>query len=774
MRRVCFVLALAGGLIAGSFGIAAAQSNEGRIVVQVRTAEAAAGGARAVLRGPASVEVHVTGLGGRTVFKSLRPGRYTISVSAQCCGSAIAQVVLADAGDMHVLISLPPKTIARTRARAQVSVWERRLARNDPIAELSKNLFQALNRIGGANVLTSADGTLRGVSLEGKDPALTRYAFDGNRLPAPEALAAIDPQLLTSAEVDQADDAVTFYTFQPTLAPSYNAHYLMGGFGNAIERLRASSTFGDLGVAAQVDRQFSASPLNGSRYLDASGLTYLHDGGERGQSALVKLNGPIADEFSASAEVLLRSSKTAPIQAYFAGPVPAGSGPDNWENLASSYAQMQVAGAVGSWQTSVTASNIVIDQSADDRNAVLGGLHVPYTVETFTHISTANISMYRAVDAIHTMNVGIGYSRLPSLTAASGVAANGGPATFIQRPEDSATLDTSYDTHRGDLRNTVDLQLGGFDGELEPYISFEYRNAPSNRTRFFGKLGMGYRSVPAALPQPYDSPEEAQYDCFDNRIMANAPSAKPDPVYEAALRAGVDGRLKRGTFSFQVYDDEDAGLTLSQADVPFASASGMPSGYAAALLNGFTTFGGCAPAQHVAMFLIQDVTGLSVSYRGAELTATKQFTPRLQAQLDVSAHTATLRSSPRALNDPLSPYVQGGELPAVSPFDASLTLAWSAASNAELAANVHLVSANNTYNLPAYALVTVGAMAGFGKGRLAIVASNVGHAYSFLFASPRYALPMPTRGGTPLLLPAAPLAQPTIYAVYTVNAGADP
>jgi len=124
-----------------------------------------------------------------------------------------------DDAEVNVDVGMRLVVIGRIQARLPATT-SHILTRASPLGKLSQNLYELMNKTGGANVLTDASGSLVGISLEGRDPRMTEYGFDGTRIPEPGALRALDADLLASAQLDDAKSEADFYTLAPTTYPN--------------------------------------------------------------------------------------------------------------------------------------------------------------------------------------------------------------------------------------------------------------------------------------------------------------------------------------------------------------------------------------------------------------------------------------------------------------------------------------------------------------------------------------------------------------------------
>jgi hypothetical protein len=724
-------------------------------------------------------ELRISDIAGIAEFGSVDPGKYFLQCELGGFDPATAAVqVRDDDAEVRVDVRMRRHEIGRVTARPPAVTTVRIVSRSTPLGKVSTSLYDAMNRLGGANVLTDSGGSLLGVSLEGRDPRLTQYTFDGARIPEPGALRAIDADLLQSAQLDDAKSEVDFYTLAPTSYPEYTLRETAGGFGARSSQLGVRGTAGAIGYVLQGTVRTQGTPLSNATYLDTSGLTYKHFGALHADGVLAKVSAPLNQSFTVTAETLLRTSTMLPVDTYFIGPLPSGAGPGNMVLASSALTKVQLEGEIGRWQTKFNATTIRTRQTFDYRDRIVALQPLPYRSDQNLRLDILDASLIDFIEDGKTLNVNLSASRATlGLDTASG--AFGSAFTTSQSSQRFARrLEVVY-VRRPD--KSVQESIGITAESRGPGRTALYAegtaSAGKNGRRLFGTIGIGGHAVPAGDLQTFDDPAAAQYDCDGHAIRAKAPNDTATTVHERHLRAGGFFEGTRGSFSAQAFDTLDAGITASNANTPLGSYANadLPPGFAAALLNGYTGFGRCT-GSNPSVYLVRDVSGLRVEYRGVELTGSWKPGPQVTLQGAVRLHEALLRSRSNALLAADSPYVANRQLPGVEPFDVSVTADYAFGDHrTELIGNAVYKPQNNTNGLPPYWLLTIGGTRILSPtSNVTIVATNALHRYVDAFTSTRYAVPLVTVSGAPLLLPAAPLPQPQIFITFNAKISRGP
>ena len=748
----------------------AAASGTADIVVRVSSGGHMVTKASCRLVNPVVRRQVLIGNDGEGRFEGVEAGTYDLECTSPDFGRGSTSVrVEADATTIAVSLALELPRIGETHAKdpARSVADPVIVSRATPLGKMSRSLYDALASLGGAQLVIGSAGDLTGVSLEGRDPRLTEYSFDGARLSEPGALRAIPEDALQSISVDDGRRQVELYTLAPTAYPEYWARQRLGGFGNSSLQVGARGAVGSTGYVIQASQSGARNPLDGSRYRDLSGLDYQHEGWARGASILAKAVFPVGPMLTATVETLRGNTSNRPIDATLSSGLPDGIGPGNMTTARSSVNRVEIEGDSKQWHFRGDAGVYGTQDITDDSRRIVALQSLPLTAASRFHLATADASAVDSLAEGKTLNFGLSASR--SLTALR-TTVNGAGSPFSDESV-SGTSDiravTTYVLKRGKGNTTTVSVQGESRG---PHATGAYLNASgtygSSSRRVFARFGYGTRPVPPGTPISFSDPGAAQYDCVENRIVVRGPSEAAAPVAELHASVGVAIDSHVGSFSAQIYRTTDANLSLSNALGFLAKYPGAtPMGYQTQLLHGFADYGGCAAGGSPYIYVQHDVSGLGVEYRGVDLMSAWKLNREVTVQGALHVHQALLRGSPPELQGTGTTYVLGHQLPTVPLFDASLTVDWALGDHkTELIGNAAFTPANNANHLPGYSLITLGALRRLSSTTsLTIVGSNVTHQDVGLFASTGRAVALPTAGGVPLLLPATPLAQPQLF-----------
>jgi hypothetical protein len=708
---------------------------------------------------------------GTSRFENVESGTYELSCAQDARRGTRELRVDDDAATITVPLSLALVRIGETRAvAAPRSVADPVIvSRGAPLGRLSRSLYDALNALGGARVVVGSSGELTGISLEGQDPRLTEYSFDGARLSDPGAIRAIPDDVLQSISVEDGRRQVDLYTLAPTAYPEYWARQRYGGFGGNALQIGARGAVGSTGFVVQASQSGARSPLDGTRYRDLSGLDYVHEGWARGANVLAKAAVPVGPVFTMTLESLRGDTIGRPIDATWLGAVPDGIGPGSRTASRSSVDRLELEGDSRQWHLRGDLGVYGTHDLTDDAARVVALQSVPLSVANAFRLATVDASAVDSLAEGKTLNLGVSASR--SRTTVRTVV--GGSESAFSDQSSLAASDmravASYVLKRGKSdTTTVSLQGESRGSEASGAYVDAVGTYGVGASRVFARLGYGTRPVPRGAPVTFSDPAAAQYDCSTGQIVVRGPNENAVPVAESHVSIGAARDSHNASLSAQIYRTTDDGLTLSNALGYLPGYPGaLPPSYASQLLSGYQAFGGCAAGPPPPIFVQHDVAGLGVEYRGMDLLSAWKANTGLTLQGALHVHEALLRRSPQELEASSTAYVLGRQLPAIPLFDASLTVDWALGDHkTELIGNAAYTAGNNADHLPPYSLLTLGATRRLSATTaLTLVATNVTHEYVGLFTSNQHAVALPTAVGLPLLLPATPLVQPQVFLI---------
>ncbi len=707
-------------------------------------------------------------LDGEARFVSVPAGDYDLHVTAQDFQDALVVARVDGEADLTLTVALRAglPQIGSVSARCDTAVVT--VSRDAASARLFPDFADVLNRLADASISVDQYGRLGAVSFAGKDASLSTVTFDGVDLSDPVARHAIDPDLIQSARESAASATLDLFTLGPTPWTQYVADDVLSGYHGARTKSTVQTTVGNVGVVGEYASSSQRSALYGARYLDSSGLDYVHRGRFASDSVLLKVTAPLAQRVTAETEFLSTSSRQQPSSPYFSGALPAGSGPGTFSDSSSTIARVGITANPGHFLVQSGLSVVNTNNVTNELARYSAGQPDPLYAQVRGRQVQASLGVVDLVSARETLNLNL-----------SSIANDNHFTTVVPRFQ-LASLDTRDYTRTTrlsirDARSFSSAQrlLFGFDESFDNHgnagltatASFDVR-VGSDDFRLGVSHGRDLASRSSA--SAFSDPQSASYDCESGTIIVAGPNQQPTAPRASDLRLDWVHKGRRSELNVEVAQTLYSDVSLSSAYVPISSipVSIVPAGYVASLLGAFTQIGGC-PSSLAApsLYVTENISGAQTRYVTARVIATTHVGSRLQVQWAAEVQRATLVSAPAVLLGIGSPYVPGGQLPGVPLFHATATadLPWQNR-RTESILSLGFVSGNNERHLPAYVQLTAGVAHRLSENVDAfLIFANAGHAYVGLFNSPLYAQGVPTIGGGTLRTFAAPLVQPNVH-----------
>ncbi|MBV8221946.1 MAG: TonB-dependent receptor, partial [Candidatus Eremiobacteraeota bacterium] len=288
------------------------------------------------------------------------------------------------------------KSLGTVTVRSSAVISSTSVSANSAVRKLSSTLTDALGKLSGVSIGTDPSGDADAqvtVSLEGHDASQTGLTLDGVPLNAPGVagdLRSINTDLFSGSSINYGPSAgslggtVGFTSVSPTLTWQGTLTGSYGTFGNAAGVLSLSGTTGSVGLALTQASRGTYSALNGLTYLDASGLTYTHDGANDTGGTLFKIRTPLGSAQTITATYVSTEGYTGLICNRYTGPVPCGYGPNNYADRHLDFATLTdsaLAGAVAI-QFSLFDTDSTYNRDLLDR--YVAGIPSPYGTLTDT------------------------------------------------------------------------------------------------------------------------------------------------------------------------------------------------------------------------------------------------------------------------------------------------------------------------------------------------------------------------------------------------------
>jgi hypothetical protein len=666
--------------------------------------------------------------------------------------------------------------IGRVRALAPVVQSTVDVDEGSPVRRISENLADALDKLGGVSVSQDQQFGTLSISLRNADPSRTIATAGGVPLAGGGAgqLQAIAADLSTGVSAQNGGirgvgGAVNFRTLEPSNTWQAQTSASYGGYERSSMQVSLSGSRGKLGIALQHAVRGGNNPLTGLRFEDASGETYVHDGSYFRTANFVKLRYPVG-HLTLTGGMLQGDSRSSPLCDQFVTALPCGYGPGAAIRSSARAENFGAQGQIGNVILDLTASGNASSVVDDERNRVVGGIPSPYrsdnggsgfgvyfqgTVAIRRHTLLVNAGSYagqwRTIATGRFQGVSINPSRW-------GYTVVGDTLKFSDRW--SASIGYGANVSAAETRRAADLAV---------------TLTPSNRETLsfgFGNYSNGAFSSGGGT---FADPAGAQYDCAAQEVTVSGPgdAASAGSLTSASLFYSRRGR--RGTMRVSAYDRIDRGGNLNAQFPLLALPPGtIPPGYVATV-GAFWQAGticGSQPFDPARVYVTQDISGVTVRYRGFDASGQIVLGRSVIALPSYSVNGAALVSSDPRLLYSGSPFFVGSQLPYRPLHKASLLVdAVQRRAALEWVVNGTWVSGNNQNSLGSYVQVAAGVTWTAKRGRLTLFANNLFNTDTALFATQQFAAPLLLRGGgtytpVPVLLP------PRAYTLlYSVRAG---
>jgi hypothetical protein len=787
---VCVAVAMLMGGIPRAVGAQAAPAQ-----IEVRVVDANGkplADARIFVSGAAMTSA-LTPRDGTIRFDDVEPGVYALRAERSGYDTVEIGEVEALAGrrkfvDVTLLRSVPHamsgdrvsrdlKTIGSVRSRAPVSISSVDVDEGDPIRRVSENLADALNKLAGVQVDTSASSGTLTISLRNADPSSTLATAGGVPLlggGAPQ-LQQVAADLSTGVGVDAANQAgglggaVNFRTLEPTRTWQGQFSSSYGSYDQRFASLSLSGSEKKLGIAVQHATRSQDSVLTGQTFADASGETYDHDGSSSRSGDFVKLRYSVSPKLTVNASMLAGAYDTSLVCDQFVTNLPCGFGPGNTSNGWSGTTSLGVQAQLGHVTFFSGAYTNAYTYAANDEQLIVSGVPEPYRSEG----DGGGRGLYEyASIAIARHTISLGTSTFGGTMSARSFGAFQTPTTSAMRFGALSLSDQDKFSDRWSASASIGTNTSttGTTGQFGAALTLQ----PSRFQTLSAQLNVGGSGASFFAEGPFGDPAQAQYNCTGDSVRTSGPNEAPVPSSMLDTELTYDARGRHGTLRVNAYDRVQRGALLSAQFPLLALGSAIPAGYLDAIEQIWQQPAICGerafdPSR---VFVAETIAGPDVRYRGVDASGQLVLGRAVIAQASYSLDEAILASNDPLLSIEGSPYALGAQLPFRPLHRAGLTLdALQRNASLEWLANGQWTSANNSNALSSYIVVAAGVSWVAPRGRLTLLATNLFQADTGKFATAEFAQPIALNGGG-VYLPVPTLLAPRTYTLlYSIRGG---
>lgn len=771
-------------------------ADEGQITISVTDSatKAAVVRARVLLEGPLLTS-EFTGVDGTSVFRDAPSGIYTVRVGKAGYSTVTsAQFEVLEGRSILVDVSLTKSAAVKTLGTVMVKSTSTNSATSvsdtSSNRKLSDSLTDALGSLSGVSISTdpsSSDAT-ETVSLEGHSAAQTALTLDSIPLNAPGAIADlrhINTDLFAGASVRFNPTAgalgggVNFRTLDATLTWQGRFSTTVGSYSKASTVFSEQGSLGGLGLVFVHAIRGGDNPLDGVKYLDTSGLDYIHAGAEQAEGDLVKLRARLGSAQTLTGLYMSSNNYRDILCTDFSGPLPCGFGPGN-----SNYRHFAFGSLTDNALIGLTILQLAIfgtDSSVnhDLLNRFVGGVAYPFGDERRQRTRGAVLNAQLPSHERHTFSIQLAATN--STENLVPFSASTPPFTMNQGSK-SYWLASLTDTIKANLKLTLGERIGvasfargstsligGVNAQWTPAADDSYSGSFDIGQSDRGPLRVGVLTDAAAL----------RFNCSAGVGFGNGPGDASGPASSSSARVSWQHRIGSGQITTMLYrqiqNDTLVDTLVNGSALP---PTYFPPGYFSTAQQIFQTQGGCGavgasfgPAN---VYINQPIGGVRRLYQGLQISGGFPLGRDLLVQPYYDAQQVTTLSHDPRLDNPLSVVLTDVQVPSVPMHRAGVTLDYHAPNSVvEWLARAQDVSVNNAQNLPAYATVDAGVSINFDHGTLVVAGTNLFAAHAGDFATPQNAVPLATVGGAELPTLAQPLAPHQVTVTYAVKFGAN-
>ena len=796
MHRILAAACAVALLLSAVPSVALAQSDSGeiRIVVTDAVTKKPIELARILLDGPV-ITNEFSGTNGQVRFTDVPDGIYRARVAKRGYGSVTsAQFEVLEGKAVTVSVALAPSTgglkvIATVTAQSSASISTTSVADDSAQRRLSNDLADALNKLSGVSVTTSSDDSdaTQTVSLEGHDASQTSLSLDGIPLNAPGSagnLRGFSSDLFSGASVRFGAQAgslgggVSFRSIEPTLTWNSATSLSAGSNGKYNYSFAETGSLGKLGIAAQTTYRSTPSLLDGMRYLDASGLDYVHDGDGTSRGALLKLRYKISDAQTLTGEFLGSNNYNELVCTRQSGPLPCGYGPGNFSRFNTNLFALSDTALVGDTSLQASISGLSFKSHNDQLNRYVAGVPMPSGFDTTSKNVNYSFGAQLPAQERHTISIQA-YGSTGSVTST--------PLVPSAAPYYTGAQTSGY----GVLQLTDAIRSNTKLNWTESFGLSRASNAPAS---VLGTIGVNWKpTAKDSYSASYSiggvaahegrstiltDPSSLRFNCDANTATGNAPGDQPGPSSSTSARVSWTHQWKTGLVSTSLYRQSqlDVVLPTSVNGTVLESMGLLPPGYVGLAQGVFQSSAGCGASPSVPfgaqnLYFQTPVAIAQRMYEGGSIGGYVSF-GGLVVQPYYSVQVVQANSDSLVFNNPYSTIVSGSQVPNQPLHTAGLTLDYKAPRSAlEWLADAHYTGPNNQNNLPAFTTYDAGVTAQLDRGTLTFAMTNLTNTYGGIFTSPLNAVPQTTAGGIVLPTLARPIAPRSISVTWTFRTG---
>ena len=734
----------------------------------------------------------ITAERGNVGFSNLPLGNYDIEVHAQKYIPSVTRGVGVGHQDAHVTIILrptpaklypsngvyipPSRPIALVRATPKPTPFDPNRATDATVqSKLSGSLLDSLGSLPG--VLLNQGNSSDEVSIGGHSADQTALAINGVPVETSAMsanLGLFSNDLFNAVSVDQGPSAdslgglVNIQTRGPTLDWMGGAQQRLNSFDGEDTTVAEGGTVGRLGLAFSRAYSAEGSSLDGRRFLDTSGLDYVHNGLASTTGDTLESRYPLSPSDVVTASAVQIDQQTANLCILYTGPLPCGYGPGVASVASLSSMQVNNQFSSGAFSGKLT----LFSNSQEDSLVEPSDLNDVSGLGTL-RLRSGGIMFSGADDLSPNYKVSLTFATTRLVTTVAGGPPSNGPS-LVDPIETVSSFSVSaplVEGRRYSVSTTLGSQSNGTDHATNAGAMVNYRIDDDDTLIAKQEVGLG--ALPRDVASETFAPTRLSFNCDAHNALGQGPDEQgPGPK---AADTSVSWVHSGASLSLSAAFDHQA-ITNAPLTAVVDAAALDPGLFSPTFLTDVnaeadTACGTAVPFTFGDIYMSIQGSAPKAIYDSAEFEAKAAIGPNVAATLSYSRISARAYGATGPLFAPVSTLIAGRQLPQTPISSASLAFAANVDRGRVTAlGSVHYVSSNNANNLPSYLTIDAGAELAVERGSLTLGVLNLSNRFPGPFATDRGSLPLPTRSGQFLTI-AEPLSPRTYTIAYSVPVG---
>jgi hypothetical protein len=770
-------LTLVLAMLAASFPPGAlAEAGSASIVVVITDAQSGAPVplAQVRLQGPTPL-IGYSGRDGRVRFGPLEPGDYAGTVvRVGYRPTTIARFSVQPSSEVSLTVTLSRliRIIGTVTVKARTPYDTDSVKRESAESVAAGSFTQALSWNPSLN-LNAGQGAFQSASVEGRSPAQSPLFSEGAPLvPVGTAanLQAINTDVFDSAQVSSGPQggALDFRLPDPTIAFSALGSASYASFDNSALFVGARGTAGYTGYSVGLADRINSDPVNGQRYLDQSGYDYFHNAESQTASAAAKFRAALAPGNVLSGTLVASHFDAPAYCSVYAGALPCGFGPGNYQRQTLSSWQVKDAIATQHAAFDVSLFSSSLHGLDDMESRVVNLVSMPLAAGYNATTSGASAHWSFRPGGAHVI----------SMSATDFGTTTGGSATVGQTLPSIPAFHASYhDVALADaydvsptLNGTFTVGNNGVTGAPSLlHSSFVLTSTPNAHERITASYGAGALSPPIQIEGGFSDPTFLQFNCDTHTAFGLAPSQGFQPGETIDARLSATEELPAAQFAVSIYRQVLHGAILDGLiDGAYVDQAPFPPGYLASVSSFYASPAGCAKPYTLSpsdLALTLQTYGTAV-YEGGTIAA------RVALDRDTTLQTYYATTAAAGLvNIPGSTLSYGTQVLGVPLHKYGAAVDWRSPEIEGILRLSH-VAANNANFLPAYTTVDLAGVLHGQNGSVIASVTNLFNQFGYRLGSPAFAEPISVQGAQSVTPIAIPLLPRSFQIAYRAQLGA--